>query len=236
MYVLGRTYGVSQPAVLSSIVLERVLDMAAIMFFFALTVFFLDLSAPLRVGSLVIGSAGLIVLACLILVVYRTAAVVAVFEKIFAFLPEKIHQRLSRAIEAAARGLETLRQPGLLFYSMVLSLVHWGILGLFTYISLRAFSIMVPLPVAFLVLAATMAGVMIPAAPGYWGVLQACFILVLKPYGVPQETALASSLYFHVSQYVPVTVAGLVYMARLRLHLKDLTMEAGGDGLSLKLD
>jgi hypothetical protein len=236
MYVLGRTYKVSRTAVLSSIVLERVLDVIAIMFFFIIAIFSANLSSELKLGGLLVAVGGVSAIGCLVVFVFWTEAILRVSEKIFRFLPEKIHHRLSRMIEASAQGLQTLRHFGRFSYAIFLSIVHWGILGIFTYLSFVALSIEVPVSAAFLVLAATMVGVIIPAAPGYWGTIQACFVLGLKPFGVPQEAALASSIYYHVSQYVPITLVGLIYMVRLRLNLGELRSGAESKPLSFNLD
>jgi glycosyltransferase 2 family protein len=226
MYVLGRTYKVSQTAVLSSIVLERVLDAIAIMFFFIIAVFSVDLPSDLKWGGLLMAAAAMLAIGLLVVFVFRTEMILRIWKKNFSFLPEKIHQKLTGMIETSVQGLQTFRHFRRLTYVIFLSIIHWGILGIYIYLSLAAFSIRIPVTASFLVLAVTMVGVIIPAAPGYWGTLQACFILGLRPFGVPQEAALASSLYYHISQYVPITLIGLIYMVRLRLDLNQVRTEA----------
>ena len=55
-------------------------------------------------------------------------------------------------------------------------------------------------------------GVSLPSSPGFVGVIQAAVVTALRLFGVPYDDALSFSLLFHVSQFVPVTVWGLVLL------------------------
>ena len=67
--------------------------------------------------------------------------------------------------------------------------------------------------------------ILMPAPPGYFGVIQACFTLVLVPR-FAQEDAVACSVFYQASQYFPVTLTGFFFMNRLGLSLTSLKSTA----------
>ncbi len=72
----------------------------------------------------------------------------------------------------------------------------------------------------------TALGVAIPSTPGFFGVVQFCFWVSLRIFGVEKADAFAASVYYHLSQYIPVTLVGLYSLARLGLRFGDITREA----------
>ena len=70
-------------------------------------------------------------------------------------------------------------------YIMAVSVVHWLTLAGCVQLSLWAFSLRLPLSAPFFVLVALVIGVAIPATPGAWGVVQACFVFALGPSVFP---------------------------------------------------
>jgi len=63
---------------------------------------------------------------------------------------------------------------------------------------------------------------MVPAAPGYIGTLNLACIAGLALFGVPKDLAAPFSWFYWVSQWLPITVIGLVYLNREGLSLKSL--------------
>ncbi len=86
----------------------------------------------------------------------------------------------------------------------------------------RAFGIDVP-PNAAVVLQSVVAfGVAVPAAPGFFGVFEKLSQLVLGMYGVSGAVAFSFAIGIHIGWYVPITIIGLVILARTGLSLRSL--------------
>ncbi|MFN7869003.1 MAG: hypothetical protein ACK5TX_16505, partial [Planctomyces sp.] len=70
----------------------------------------------------------------------------------------------------------------------------------------------------------TALGVMIPAAPGYFGVVQVCFQIALQVQQIKPDPSLvlAASLYSQIVGYIAVTGTGVWCLNRAQLSLKDL--------------
>ena len=94
------------------------------------------------------------------------------------------------------------------------------------YVSLWSFGLHLPTLASFLIVGVTALGVTIPSAPGYFGVVQLCFWVSLQPFGVEKADAFALSIFFHLSQYLPVTLLGLYYLNRRGWQLRQIDKEA----------
>ena len=95
-------------------------------------------------------------------------------------------------------------------------------MGGMVYISLASLDVWLN-PMASIVTTGVSAlGAAVPSTPGYFGVIQLSFWVSLQMFGVEKADAFASSVYFHLSQYVPVTLVGLYYVNRLGLRLKQI--------------
>ncbi|MGD2127120.1 MAG: lysylphosphatidylglycerol synthase transmembrane domain-containing protein [Desulfobacteraceae bacterium] len=226
MYVLSRTHMLSKTSVLASIILERVLDAIAITILFTITSLTLELPKMYELGGLIGATGVVLTLVCLILYAYRTEMVLRFWDRRFRFLPEKFHHKVARMITAGSHGMDILRSPGRIVSTVLFSIFHWSLLAFYIYIVFWAFSINLPFSGALLVLCGTMVAVMIPSAPGFWGVVQAVFTVALTPLGVPQELALAASVYYLASQYVPTTVTGLIFLGFTGFRLGELKSHA----------
>jgi uncharacterized membrane protein YbhN (UPF0104 family) len=103
------------------------------------------------------------------------------------------------------------------------TIVIWLIPAAAAWTSLRAAHLELPWLAGWVVLAFTGLGVSIPSAPGYVGVVQAAAVLATGIFGVPETEGFGYGIIFHVSQFVPVTVVGWVYLVREQLSLGEAT-------------
>ena len=88
------------------------------------------------------------------------------------------------------------------------------------------FGIHVPPLAAAIVLGVVAFGITVPSTPGYFGVLQFFFILSLQFFIDDDARVGAASIYFHISQYVPVTLLGLYFFSRSGFKIADVQHEA----------
>jgi len=250
MYVLAAQRGLSNAAVLSTIVLERLMDFLAIVAVFAVTLQFVPLSpelAGLRAVGAVVGAATLVLFACFAAFVWRTAWALRAADRFLAaalrpavgaliFLPRerrrglsaRLHARLYGLLQAGVPGLFSLRDP-LQFAAMLgMTLLIWSLNGLMLYLAAVSFTPaeFPSLLAAFFLFSVCALGITLPSAPGYIGTTQFCFVIALQPFGVDREVALAGSFYALFLGIVPVTLAGLFFTARLGLKLRTLKEEA----------
>ncbi|MCA9055598.1 MAG: flippase-like domain-containing protein, partial [Planctomycetaceae bacterium] len=116
-----------------------------------------------------------------------------------------------------ADGLGVLRDRTLVTKSLLNTLAQWGLAGLQMTIALWSFGVEISPATGCLLVAVVAVGVTVPSAPGYLGVIQALFLLVVneQTVGVTNASAVfGASVYYHMTQYVLVTFGGLFLLHR----------------------
>jgi hypothetical protein len=70
--------------------------------------------------------------------------------------------------------------------------------------------------------------VTVPSSPGYFGVIQLCFLTVLKLFVTEEELpgVFAASVYYHLSGYFPVTIGGLLFLGMTGFRMRDMPSAA----------
>jgi uncharacterized protein (TIRG00374 family) len=218
-------------AVLASVALERVLDATAILALLGLGLLLTPEMTDPRVRTTMLVAAAGICMALAGAAVYLiwTKPFVSAFEAALArvpLLPDGWKQMLTLMLEHAADGLAALKQGRLWVGLTVTSLLQWSLNVLVIHLSLWSFGIRVSPLVSCIVMGATAFGVVVPATPGYFGVITICFLLVLQFFTDDNVGVGAASIYYQVAQWVPVTALGLYFFLRTGLDVAEVTENA----------
>jgi hypothetical protein len=216
----------AKTAVLGSVVLERIFDVLAILAFLSLGLLLVPaMDVRVREYTLYVAAAvGLALLGAGAYLIW-TGPVVAFIEgclERIPIIPAGVRHRLARMLEAGAAGLASLRNGRLLLGIVVTSLLQWAINGLLIHLSLWSFGFRLSPLVSCIVLGVVAFGVTVPSSPGYFGVIQVCFLTVLRLFTEDKVGVMAASIYFHMAQWIPVTAVGLWYFLRSGLHVADV--------------
>jgi uncharacterized membrane protein YbhN (UPF0104 family) len=73
--------------------------------------------------------------------------------------------------------------------------------------------------------------VALPSAPGFFGPFEVGAVIGLGVYGVTRSDAATWALVFHVASFIPITLMGAYYFARLGLTMGEIG-SAGRDPAS----
>lgn len=230
VYVLGRQYGVPKAAVFSTVVLERVCDAVAILAILGWGLAAAPQAPPeartsgyVLAGVLAVGLAGIAVYAL------KTTWFVRTTEWFLARLPlvpKGVKHKAAELLEAGALGMAALRSSRLAAGIAATSLAQWLLNVAMVYVALVAFDVERPVAVSAVVMGIVALGVAVPSTPGFFGVIQVAFRAALAPFGVPPTDAVAASVYYHLTQWVAVTLVGLFYLQRAGLRLGQLERAA----------
>ncbi len=143
-----------------------------------------------------------------------------------------IERRLLVVFDTMSDGLQGMRRPRQLLPTALWSVAIWALIVLSVWAGFRAASLELPMAAALCVIAFIGLGVSLPSSPGFIGVIQAATVLALSFFDVGKADALGYSLLLHASQFVPVTLWGLLLLVVEHVGL----VEAGrGAGLSANL-
>lgn len=230
VFVFARQQRVSPPAVLSSVVLERVFDIIAVLILLGGGLLFVpQLDPGVHRTAMVFAAISAVFLLGAVVFVIWTKPFVAVFEWFLGrvpLIPAGLRAKLTGMLEAGASGLASLKQPRLLAGIFGSSLLQWLLNALLVHLSLWSFGLHFSPAVSCLVVSVTAFGVTVPSSPGYFGVIQLCFMTVLQLFVDNQPAVFAASVYYHLAQYIPVTLVGMAYFVRSGMSLRDVNAAA----------
>lgn len=207
---------------ISSVVLERIFDGLAIVFYLTVGLFFVQgLDPRVQQGAMAFSAAAACVVAAAIVYVIWTKPFVNFLEGILKrvpLLPHALTDKLCRFLEAGALGLASLKDVRAIIVMLAISLVKWALNGLLVLLSLWSFDLPHTAPIAMVLLGAIAFGVALPSSPGYIGVMQFVFMKVMQFFTADQEGVFAASIYFQFTQWLPVTAIGLTYGMLFLVH------------------
>lgn len=224
--VFALRFRLSTSGVLATVVLERLLDILAILFFYFVAVFtirpFPD-SLRLGLGPTIIGVGS--VIAAIMVFLRWPLWFDALWQRISRPLPASLRSRGNKLVHNVAAGLSALKSTKLVAQMVLHSCLKWLACAAMVWLSLYSYGVLVPIGVALVVVAVTALALTLPNVPGFFGMMQAAFVLALTPFDVSREAALAASVLFLFAQYVPVTLAGVFLFVSTGLKLSDVRRE-----------
>ena len=228
--VFARRQRLPMVAVLASVALERVLDLIALLVLLGAGLFMMPrVSDEVRRGAIimaVLSAGGVIVVASYLAWTGPFVRIAGWCLRAVRVVPETLQHKITSLLEAGAVGLSAVKNGRLLPGLLLTSFAQWALNALIIGLSLRAFGIDVPWFVSPILAGVVAFAVAIPSAPGFFGVVQVCFVEVLELFVSDQERVFAASIYFHLLQYIPVTLSGFAFFSFQGLKVADVQREA----------
>jgi uncharacterized membrane protein YbhN (UPF0104 family) len=210
---LNQSAGTSRAEAAATVVLERVMDVLALLVLLFVALPWLPHVSWVRAAGLlglvlVLGVAGVIV----VLARFGERPLRFVVRPL-GLLPFVGAERLDAAAANAGSGLAGLRRPRIALEAAAWTIAGWLLLALSAWLLTRAFVAVSPLA-GVLVVVATNLAMILPASPGALGVFEAAALVALKAYRVPHSRALSYALVLHVLNVMPFIVVGAVVLQR----------------------
>jgi uncharacterized protein (TIRG00374 family) len=224
--------GVPFPSSLASVGIERIFDGVVLVGLLALAVAAPDFPSNVVLGrgpslaALTTTMAALFAgaLALLIVMVRSRARSLALVERIVRkVLPVRAAGPVVGILAHLADGLAVLGSTRDILRVLTWTFALWLTNAGAYVFGFWAFGIETP-PGAALVLQSVVAfGVAIPSAPGFFGVFEKISRSVLGIYDIAPGRAISFAIAIHIGWFVPITVIGLVILARTGLSLRSLS-------------
>lgn len=127
-----------------------------------------------------------------------------------------------RIIEGVARGFDSIREPKTLLLVVFYSLAIWGLVAASNLLLAYGFvGLTMNYFHALAILGLTAVFIVIPAAPGYWGLYEAGVIFALKVLAIEDDPSVAAAyaIVMHLVQFVPIVVIGLIFAAQSQVRV-----------------
>lgn len=237
-WYVAREAGVSSSSVFGTVVLERVIDVVAVLFIAFGSLAFVTAgsaeSSFLSRGAILLLPAGVVPLAALILLRVAPERVIRIAQVFLRPLPSEFGDRVVGMLRSFAQGLGALSGGAHLFWIAFHSVLIWVVLSVIPVLAgLLAFDVELGSPARLLIasyiaLAAVGVAVAIPSAPGFFGTYQLAFKTVLEQFGVDSATALALGLVVWFIFWLTLTILGLIVMRMGGAKLSELTRQPAG--------
>ena len=237
-YLLARSERLPAPAVFATIIVERLLDLlAVIVLLIAFFLFFRGheaTAAPALYRAVMLGAAatapvGLGILIAMFLMAGHPERVHALVLGIERVLPHRLAHWLATFTQTFARGLAVVRSPSRVVWAIGWSLVLWLAIAAQLWILVHAFDIALPLGGSFLVTAILVVGVAVPTPGGVGGTHEAMRLSLTAFYGADNDAAVGAAILQHGVNFVPYLLLGLWFLAQDGLtmtRLRELTTSA----------
>ncbi len=126
----------------------------------------------------------------------------------------------------ALGGLAVLRDARRFVAVFWWALLHWLVHALALWIGFKAVGLDAPFSAALFLQGALGLAVSVPSSPGFVGVFEAAAVVGLSVYGVSESLAFSWAIAFHLLTFIPITVFGVMYLARLGVGITDIRGEA----------
>ena len=221
--LLGQRNGVSRMMAFSSVILERLFDGAVTVLIALVTFVFIRLPKPL-VPVILLSS---ILFPGMFFLYYLLYMWRHQLKKLYRMGLNRVSDNLKSKIlnlgTALHQGVYVLHAPEQLVFTLITTVVIWGIEGLSYHLTFLSLGISVPLPITLLAMVAINLSVMLPSAPGYIGVFEYASIIAIVPFGYSKEFALSFALLSHAIRIVVPTIMGGIVLYIWGMQFRDLS-------------
>jgi len=179
-------------------------------------------------------AAGVLVMVALLAVLYTIVFfpswLIRVYEILVRRLAPRLEARGRVALEAFAAGLSVLRSPRRFMSILGWAIALWLMNAFSFWLGFKAVGIDAPFTAALFLQGVIALGVAVPSSPGFFGVFETFARLGLGVYAVQPKDAVSWAIGQHVLSFIPITLIGAWYFARMGLHLRDIQNAESSDG------
>lgn len=210
---------------LSTIIVERLLDVLAVMGLVALALLAGSVPDQLRVAASVLAPAALLGFIFLIVLASQRALAQRLMDSLTARLGLLQRLRLSAWFSHFLDGLAPLTRPSALLGALVWTAISWAFSAAAGYILMLAFFDRADWAATCLFIAAASLAIAVPAVPGNIGTYELSILLALGAmgYGESTSTATAFALVVHGLNLSVYALAGVIGFVREGISLEQLS-------------
>jgi uncharacterized protein (TIRG00374 family) len=222
----------SAAKILGTVAVERILDILTLVFFLGAYLAFASAGphqAELMTAGLLALAGGLFLSAVMVVGYWRRRWLQKLFSTPARWVSSRLGDKVSGLVGHFLEGLQVFASAGQVARTVLLSIGLWGAaVGSYFFVG-QSLGLDVPLQDFVVVVFTTAFGAIIPAAPGAVGTFHSFAWMGLYLVAMHSgEKALAFAALLHALEWILVSVAGLLFLWRDRLHLTTVPEEKTG--------
>ena len=234
-YMVARSEGLSGASVFATVVMERALDLIAVVTLMASFVWMFNgrailpasVLAPIQASAAIAAAAVVVLMASMWTLATHPERIAGFVARSDRVLPQRIAQMLSGLARTFSEGFAVAREPRDLTIALVWSFPLWVSIALQAWLVTRAFGIVIPVTASFLIQAMLVVGVAVPTPGAVGSFHEAYRISVTTFFHAPNSAAVSAALVLHAVSFFTSLVPGVVIMARDGMSVAGLGRLAG---------
>ena len=200
---------VSAARTVSTIVVERLLDVLTLLAILVLMLPFVKLPPDMTHSAQALGILALAAAAVMVLLSFWKELVLGWAHAILGRVKFLDRPGIYAALGHLIDGFATLRgRLGLLLIG--LSFLGWVGVVAMAWFAAQAVHLQVPITAIIFAVVVTTLGMLLPSTPGYIGVFHYLVTVALLPFGIPKEQALTFALVWHGVNYLTLSFSGMI--------------------------
>jgi uncharacterized protein (TIRG00374 family) len=224
----GKT-GIAASAVFATIVVERLLDIFALLMLMGLVLVVFPFPGWVQKSGVIMLVLVAVLFTVLLLMKKYHRQTLAVSDHLTGFLPLTVSGRIKGLLDQFLNGIVALKSAGHYLAVGILTLLIWACYILTFQLLFYAFNFVslyhLPWTAALVVLVITTISVVVPSSPGYVGSYHFLCQLSLGLFTVPKGPALSFAFVMHAVNIFPVFFLGLFILSREKISLVSITKE-----------
>ncbi len=222
-YLLARRERLPATAAFATIIIERMLDLVAVLLLLAIYLVGFGRDAQqaspslyraIVIGAGVMGVFAIVALAMMFVMAGHPERLHALVLKIERVLPQRLAHIVAGFARTFAEGLAVVRRPRRLVLALAWSVTLWVLIATYVWLTARAFGIDFPFPGSFLISAMLVVGVSVPTPGGIGGVHEAFRLGVTSFFRADNDLAVGAAIVMHMLSTLLVTGAGFWFAMR----------------------
>jgi len=213
-YLLAREEGLRATSAFATVIVERLLDMVTVLLLFgvALPLSGVDVGPEVRLAGIVAALAAVAALGLLFVFAGHPERLGRMAGQLGRWFPRKMADALARFVQTFAEGLKVMRSPAHLAPAAVWSVAVWLSIAFGIWVTSLAFDLHVRFVGSFIVVGYLAVGVSVPTPGGAGGFHYFYLAALTNFFGANADVAAAAAIVLHLVSFVPVTIAGLLFM------------------------
>ena len=246
-YIVARQDGLPVSSAFATIVMERVLDLIAVLALMALYVWgFADTSAwppallrPIELSTAVGGLAAVAMIVVMWVLATHPERIGTFVTATDRVLPRRWAVRLGEVASSFSSGFAVTRAPRDLMLALLFSFPLWLVIAGETWAVTEALHIDMPFVGTFLLQAMLVVGVAVPTPGGVGSYHEAYRVGVTTFFNATNDQAVAAAILVHIISFVPIVLIGVVFMAQDGLsfgRLRELAASPPADKETVRTD
>lgn len=234
-WLVARREGLDPTATFATVVLERMLDLVAVLLLLGLFLVAFDpglarldpaLFAAVRGGGLAAAGAAVAGMGVLMACASRPDLLQRIVAACTGWLPEKPRALVRDLATGFAGGLAVVKDPARLGLAFAWSVPLWLVIAAQIWLVSRALGVLMPAAGSLLIMALLVVGVAVPTPGAVGGFHEAYRIGATALFGADNDHAVGAAIVLHAVGFVPTLIVGAWLMARDGLSFSRLGAEA----------